>query len=273
MLFAASRQLTYLLLLVASSSAISQDLKIPDTPENLHLAPPPSDRFPAKWYPRVGDGTDVAPAPVTDRPYTATYGKIAPLTTETPDNRATEFQARDRFGRTRNDGENGGMTIGEQRVKTKSVSVSDPVSHCQFDWTQPTIDVEMPSTNRVAYVTCRPQAVRYKELDLFKVVMDGVPEGTTTHGNTTTTIEHLTPMKVDGLTILRLRVTNSQIDERGQMTKWSTETWYSPELEEVVRRGSDEEGFVGLTNIERKDPDPKLFYPPDGYRIELRPPP
>ena len=63
MLFAASRQLTYLLLLVASSSAISQDLKIPDTPENLHLAPPPSDRFPAKWYPRVGDGTDVAAAP------------------------------------------------------------------------------------------------------------------------------------------------------------------------------------------------------------------
>jgi hypothetical protein len=122
-------------------------------------------------------------------------------------------------------------------------------------------------------VTCLPQLLRFEELNLFKVVMDGIPEGTTTHGNTTTTTEHLTPMKVDGLTILRLRVTNSRIDERGQMKKWSTETWYSPELKEVVRRGSDEEGFTGLTNIELKDPDPKLFYPPDGYRIELRPPP
>jgi hypothetical protein len=273
MLFAVSRQLSCLLLLMASSTAVSQDLNIQNRLGTLHSAAPPSDRFPAKWYPRVGDGTDVAPAPVTDRPYTATLGNIAPLASETPDRRATAFQARDRFGRTRSDGETGELTIGERRVKTRSVQVSDPVSHCQFDWMEPTIDVETPSGWGVAYVTCLPQILRFEELDLFKVVMDGTPEGTTTHGNTTTTTEHLTPMKVDGLTILRLRVTNSQIDERGQLKKWSTETWYSPELKEVVRRGSDEEGFTGLTNIELKDPDPKLFYPPDGYSIELRPPP
>lgn len=99
-----------------------QEVKLPDTPELLHLAPPPSDRFPAKWYPRVGDGTDVLPGPVLDLPYTATIETVHPYhspTGETLKQVTKGFQARDRLGRTRAETVTGGMEIEGQMVKTK----------------------------------------------------------------------------------------------------------------------------------------------------------
>jgi hypothetical protein len=270
MLFVTTRQLTFALLMVANCSAVSQSLKIPDTPEELHLASPPSDRFPAKWYSRVGDGTDVVPAPVLDRPYTATAGMVVPPTGETLNHQTTDFEARDHLGRTRRDAESGGLTMGEEMIKIKTILVSDPVSHCQFHWMQATTDVELPADMRVAYVTCGPQTLRYKKLDLFTILMNSTPDGTSTHGDTVTKVEHLGPITIDGLSIIRVRVSNSRIDEQGHEKKWSVETWYSPEIKEVVRQGSDELGYSGLIKIQRKDPDPKLFYPPDNYRIELQ---
>ena len=269
--FAATRRLICALLLVANYSAVSQNLKIPDTPEVLHLAPSPSDRFPAEWYPRLGDGTDVVPAPVLDRPYTATTGIVVPPTGETLNHQTTGFEARDHLGRTRRDAESGALTKGGETVKIKTILVYDPVSHCQFHWDQATIESKLPSDMRVAYVTCGPQTLRYKEIDLFRIVMDGSPDGTSTHGDTATKIEHLALINIDGLSIVRTRVSNSRRDEQGHEKQWSSETWYSPEIREIVRQGSEELGYSGLINIQRNDPDPKLFYPPEGYRIEVQP--
>lgn len=272
MLLQAVRRTMCLLFLIAGCSGHSQEQIAQDQPAELHLAPPPSDRFPAKWYPRAGAGIEVAPAPVTGHPYTATVGLFTSQTGKKLNQQSMGFQARDRFGRTRSEAESGRFSRGDQAVKTKTVQVSDPVSHCDFMWKQPTTDVEMPPDMRVAIVTCRPQTLSYKELDLAKLAMDAIPEGVSQHGDTTTTAQHLAPVKVDGVLVNRLRVGNSRLDGQGQVKKWSTETWYSPELREIVRIGNEEEGYTGLSDIQLIDPDPNLFYPPDGFRIELQTP-
>lgn len=182
------------------------------------------------------------------------------------------FQARDRFGRTRSDSESGGFTSGKQYVKVKTVIVSDPVSHCDFHWMQPTTDVEMPLDMRVASVTCRPQTLRYINVDATNLAMEAIHDGIIHNGSNTTEIEHLAPMKISGVTISRLRVSNNWFDEHDQIKNSSTETWYSPELREIVRQGDEKGGYTGLKNIQLTDPNPKLFYPPDGYRIELQTP-
>ena len=57
-----------------------------------------------------------------------------------------------------------------------------------------------------------------------------------------------------------------------------TEIWYAPELEELLSlhmttkadpqtRATALPSF-DLTQVRREDPDPKLFYPPQGYRIQ-----
>ena len=162
------------------------------------------------------------------------------------------------------------MTINGRMLKMKTILVSDPVAHCQFHWMQPVTEVQMPHDMRVAFVTCGPQTLRYKELDLHKIVTDAMVDGTRTVGDTTTKVEHLAPVNIDGLTVLRVRVTTTQHGADGKGKEWSTETWYSPELRETVRQGSETEGYSGFIRIRQKDPDPKLFYPPDGYTIQLQ---
>lgn len=258
--------------LVAAIPATAQEMEIPDTPEVLHLAPEPSDRFPAKWYPRVGDGTDVAAAPVLDRPYTAVVETMYPsrsVSGETTPYVTYGFAARDRSGRTRSESVTGGMTIGDESIKIKTISVADPVSHCEFEWHEAEGGSPMPSEMQVAMVTCGPRTLRYKDLkSLFSFPEDGVA----TRGDTTTQTERLPPLQIDGVTVDRLRVTNSSRDEKGTVKKWVTETWYSHELQELIRQGDEESGYTMLTGIKLADPDPKLFYPPEGWKIEVRAP-
>ena len=122
-----------------------------------------------------------------------------------------------------------------------------------------------------AFVTCGPQTLRYKELDIFAIIVDTATDGTITHGDTTTKTEHLAPLQIAGLTVNRLRITNWRTNEQGQGKEKATETWYSPELKEDIRIGDEDGGYISLTNILRIDPDSKLFYPPDGFHIELQP--
>ncbi len=131
----------------------------------------------------------------------------------------------------------------------------------------------MPPEMHVAFVTCGPQILRYKELDLFGSMMDQSIDGTTINGDTTTRTEHLSPVHMDGLIVQRLHVTNTSVDEHGQAKTWSSETWYSPELRELIRLIdiNDDNNNEGLADINRKNPDPKLFYPPDTYGIDLQP--
>lgn len=223
---------------------------------------------------RVGDGTDVLPVPVVGKPYIAIVESVTPgqsLAGEPLRQVTRGFQTRDRFGRTRSETQNGGWTIDGQMVPTKIVIVSDPVSHCQFHWTQFTTDDAVSTEMNTAFVTCGPQTLRYKDLDLFGSLMNTPADGTSTQGDTTTQREHLVPLQIDGVTVNRLRISNSRRDEQGQVKKWSGETWYSLDLKEIIRLGDEESGYEGLTNIRRIDPDPRLFYPPEGYRIEQQP--
>ena len=123
----------------------------------------------------------------------------------------------------------------------------------------------------MAFVTCNPQTLRYKEMDVLGNMPNTTADGRNTNGDVTTTTEHLPPLQLGDLTVTRLRVSNIRLDEHGQTKKWSSETWYSAELREIIRLGNEEDGYTRLTGILRKDPDPKLFYPPDGYSIELQP--
>jgi hypothetical protein len=275
MLCAVNRRFVYLLVLAASSLASSQEFKLPDTPQLLHRASGPSDRFPAKWYTRTGDGTDVISAPVLDKPYKATVETM--MHDQSPSDGPLPriehgFQARDRFGRTRSETPNGQMTIGEHVVPTEIVIVSDPVSHCDFDWIQPTTNNVMLPGTLTAEVFCRPQTLRYQDWNLAEDLLATIVDGITTSGDTTTQTEHLAPLQIDGLAVARLRVTNSYRTEKGDMKRWSAETWYSPDLKEIIRMSDEESGYTALTNIRRDDPDPKLFYPPEGYEIMLRAP-
>lgn len=270
MLCRASRRFVYLTLLTTSSLATSQELKLPDTPEIVHIAPAPSDRFPAKWYPRVGDGTDVLPAPVIGKPYKATIETMTPyrsLAGESLRQITRGFQARDRFGRTRSETLSGGMEVGGHMVPTETVIVSDPVSHCAFQWIQ--FNDGMPLEKPVAMVTCGPQTLRYQDLKLLENFPGTAEDGITTSGDTTTKIEHLAPLQMDGIAVIRLRISNSRRAESGNVTRWASETWYSLDLDEIIRLGDEENGYTALINIRRDDPDPKLFYPPDGYDIEV----
>ena len=239
------------------------------------MAPAPSDRFPATWYPRVGDGTDVLPAPLLDRPYSATTEDVTPShspTGETVRHVTKGFAARDRLGRTRSEARSGEETIAGKTFELKSVFIHDPVSHCGFFWTQSMSDEELPAAERVAFVTCGPQTVRYKEMNGLASIIATVKDGTSTSGDTTTTIEHLVPLRIDGLIVNRVRAINTWLDEHAERKTRTNETWYSPELKELIRLGTEEDGYTGLTEIHRDNPEATLFYPPVGYRIEVAPP-
>ncbi len=129
---------------------------------------------------------------------------------------------------------------------------------------------EAPSEYRVAFVTCGPQTLRYKALDVFSILMNSTL-GTVTQGETTTRTEKPAPLSIDGLTVERLRVTSTGMGKDGKSSTQVTETWYSPELKEVIRIGAENDNDQsGLVDIQRKEPDPQLFYPPNGYRIEVQ---
>jgi len=54
--------------------------------------------------------------------------------------------------------------------------------------------------------------------------------------------------------------------------------WYAREIKELVQLNFDDDDvknpqskqppYMQLTNIKRTEPDPKLFYPPQGYEIK-----
>jgi hypothetical protein len=264
----------FYLLLTMSSLANAQVKALPEGPEILNMAPVPSDRFPAKWYPQASSEIKVGLAPVVDKPYTAITETVDISKSESgePSRRITlGFQARDRFGRERIEFLNGFWGVDEQRVPTKTVSVSDPVSHCTFEWTELVTNVPVSTEWKSAFVTCFPQALFYKEFHLIKLLPDPSDDVTSTYGDKTTKTEHLAPLQVDGVKVDRLLVSNTWTDDKGLAKKRSTETWYSLDLQEIIRTGDEESGYEGLKEIRLVDPDPKLFYPPVGYRIEVRP--
>lgn len=264
--------LAYGILTVAAATQGQISHEVEAAPEVLHIAPAPSERFPEAWYPSLGDGHDVVPAPVLNTPYTATLETTRlqkGSTGEVQEDVTRTLQARDRLGRVRMEVEMNGLPGDSATHRFKLVAISDPVTHCQFRWKEPVPAVAaMPADLRIAYVSCGPQTLRYKDMDLAKVLLESLPDETVTQQGSIIKNEHLAPLHVYGITVDRIRSTHSDLDQNGQTKQWILEQWYSPDLRELIRSGDSEEGFRTLTDIQRSDPNPELFYPPKAFRIE-----
>jgi hypothetical protein len=240
----------------------------------IDTAPPPSEHFPANWYPPSNDESYPQSEPV-HAPYTATLVITShhrdPSTGEIKTISQRNRQARDKAGRKREEIGTGASDggVGSEH----NVTVSDPVSHCTFTWTDPWTGPDKPG----ATVTCLPLKLRYytqniwadaivttpREVHQLDSVYLSVPLGERSFGN----------IKAEGVRRTTTR-TNVQTGETSQVV---TEIWYSPELNEMIqvkstvdpkRSQSVSMPDFELIDIQLADPAPELFYPPSGYRID-----
>ena len=255
----------------ALENAAAQDLRSLDLHEYVHRAPDPSDKFPASWYPADQSGEkNETPGPITGLPYTAVSvetSRSKSANGKVNENVARSPQARDSFGRTRSESKSGGMGLPDgSSADIYTVLVSDPVSHCNFSWDEARPD--SPDNSHVANVTCAPQTLKYADGLTMERIMEQVPLGQTKHGDTDTVVERLPSLRIDGITVERQRVTNTYTGQPGKSITTVGENWYSPDLKEIIRL-VDSDSDMLLTAIHRVEPDPKLFYPPVGYRIQV----
>lgn len=238
-------------------------------------APPPSDRFPASWYP--GPSDKIFRLTVDkNAPYTATVvqteqcqckGKIVTHST---------LEARDSSGRTHYEME-GEASLNPQGewVHQRTITVSDPVSHCEFRWVEPVVGTERPT----ALVNCLPRTLHYINQNFwaFEWVHFSVEEPKDRDPSILS--EPLGKRMFGGVEAegLRRTVTYTIAEKPDEIQKGVTEMWYSPDLKEKVWERRDNSGsqatesnhaLMQLTNIKRTEPDPKLFYPPKGYKIQ-----
>ena len=234
--------------------------------QDKNIAPAPSDRFPASWYPPDSDVTYTA-APQTGAPYSGTMvTTFAGMSFS-----QSTFQTRDSAGRMRTEtnmprlSADGGGPSGV--IQAREVEISDPVSHCSFVWTEPWLG----SADPVATVTCMPRTLRYAKGGLGSDAM-----------RTKVTEEHPYPhqvrlteplgersfgdVKASGVRVT-ITTTNPATNDLKTLV---SELWYSAELKESIALrpgiGSGVPSFE-LTNVHRGESDPTLFYPPTGYKI------
>jgi hypothetical protein len=246
-------------------------------PEVTNVAPAPSVRFPASWYPADNNVTYTMAAQ-TDAPYTATLVTTAhyldPATGEVQDSSQSTLQARDGAGRKRDEVEmprpdgQGGIVLAHE------VSISDPVSHCSFRWMEPWAGSDKPT----ATVACMPRTLHFTNQNLYSDAIVSAPQEVRSSG----AIELSQPLgtrkfgDLEAVGVRRTRTTTNS--QSGEITKSVTEIWYSSELKELLemkeipdpkaKEGSSLLPDFDLTQIQRKEPDAALFYPPAGYDIK-----
>lgn len=237
-------------------------------------APLPSDRFPASWYPEPSDKVFHLTVD-KNAPYMATRVNIEQCQCEGKivAHSARSIQARDSSGRTRYEEIEGGISLNPRQ---RTVTVSDPVSHCEFRWVEPAIGPEKPT----ALVDCLPRTLRYINQNPWALEWEHFSVDEPKAKDPSILSEHLGKrmfgdVEAEGL---RRTVTYPIAEKPGEIQKGVTETWYSPDIKEKIQEKQDNYSSqfplrhqttkMQLTNIERKEPDPRLFYPPKGYEIE-----
>lgn len=141
--------------------------------EAIDVAPAPSARFPAAWYPPVSD-VAYTTAPVRGAAYSGVMVITANFTDPTTGRAVTSVermrQMRDSAGRQRTETPMGMSGKDRERVL---VEVSDPVSHCGFRWTEPVTEGSQPT----AGVNCMSPRLRYAhQTGVLDEVSAGVTE-------------------------------------------------------------------------------------------------
>ncbi|HWZ52936.1 MAG TPA: hypothetical protein VNW54_15885 [Granulicella sp.] len=249
-------------------------------PVLTNVAPAPSARFPASWYPKDSD-VGLTEAPQTDAPYTATLVTrvefLNPKTGERKSLSQSTLQARDGTGRTREeqsmprpDGHGG-------TAEAREVTVSDPVSHCSFRSMEPWEGPGEPT----AMVSCMSRTVHYSGQNMWADAMVNEPKEERSV-NEVSRSEPLGRRMFGDPEASGMRRTRSQTNaQTGKVATLEIEIWYSAELKELLAMTfpvADTGAAVGplpgfeLTNVRRGEPDAALFDPPNGYRIVLEHP-
>jgi hypothetical protein len=246
-------------------------------PPVISVAPAPSARFPADWYPPDNDVTYSIAEPV-DAPYTATFVTtvhiLDPTNGQVKSYSTSTLQARDSAGRKRNEDEIlslYGHDVGPNTAH--QVTVNDPVSHCTFQWMEPWVAPGKPT----ATVSCMSRILHYGDQNMWTNVFTQPVE---THEHNT--VDHTEPLgkknfgDVEAEGVLRTKtITNPQ---SGTVTKLVIELWYSFDMKEMIQmreapgtraNQSGQMPDYELTNIHRTEPDPALFYPPAGYEFHV----
>ncbi len=260
-----------------AQAAASQQKRVTQSEEawaaatrQISIAPTAPERFPDRWYPVAGTLPE-APGPLTGKPYRAvevtSYDSVdadgKPIRTES---RTTKM--RDSAGRERTDSISGSFSVGEVSYPLKDVTVSDPVAHCSFHWLVAVpAEVRAEYDDKVAFVSCAPRQVVYVDMDPFGLAYAHPGSGAT-----------ILQGQVNGEHYIGLRYLNG-MTQGSQSRVTGTETWYSTDLRLLLAyfdlKGDPEHGGTRIqtltqNNLERVEPDSSLFYPPEGYRIQVQ---
>jgi hypothetical protein len=242
--------------------------------ETTSVAPPPSARFPAEWYP--ADGLlEFSMFHDTDASYTAVMVTTVTFAASAGSSQmkilsGNTFQARDSMGRTRTEESIQRTGVNGEAVDAHEVSVNDPVSHCSFQWMEPWAAPGAPT----ATVRCMPRRVQFNQPNIWTHGME--PGRREEHFGTVTDVyltEAIGERLIEGVHATGVRKTKTVIDTATKKQETLvTEVWYSAELKEMVvmKAVPAQAGFPDfeLKKVDRSEPDPKLFYPPNGYKIE-----
>jgi hypothetical protein len=234
------------------------------------VAPPPSARFPASWYPPENDVAVHGLQLETDAPYTATMvmttGFVDPKTGAVREGSMRTLQARDAEGRTRTETSMPRSGPDGQVVQAREIEVMDPVSHCSFRWMEPWAASGEPT----AMVQCAPLKARYLKQNIFAEALVEEPSVEHDFGSEIRK-EPLGRRVVNGVEAVGVRVTKTNtMPATGKVSRVVSEIWYAAEWKEMVEMKSAPEGdptlSFDLVEI-RRGAEAPLFYPPEGYKI------
>lgn len=237
--------------------------------DTTDVAPPPSARFPAAWYPPDNDVTFTM-APVKDAPYEARVVQHTEQYGAAPFEQAP-MQARDSAGRTRTETPMGPRTAPNgTQVQVHEVDINDPVSHCSFRWEEPWVINSAPT----ATVECMPRSLHFRGQSIWSSAASmraGEEHPSPDETDQTEAIGERTLGGVRAVGFRRVRTIKGVTPAQTQVVE--SEIWSSPQMKEIVAiyvKGPS--GYsIELRDIKLREPDPGLFYPPANYKIELIP--
>ncbi len=236
----------------------------------VDVAPEPSQRFPAAWYPPENDYTSTN-APVKGAPFRGVMMMLLERKVPgggTVSGESPTWMMRDSAGRTRSEESLGASAPGSAAWKgPRQIEVNDFVRHCSFRWVEPARD----KSSEVATVSCLSRRLSWvddgMEAKMTKQTPDLIQERFATYQ-----MEPLGSKEVAGVRALGIRQTKTPLDKDGNAAgQLVLDMWWSPELKELLEMkplgdGHGVPGFA-MQDLKRTEPDASLFYPPAGWKI------
>ena len=252
-----------------AASAGSLEQAVAAAPREVHVANP-SERFPERWYPSDKASAAELPGPVAGAPYRAVEVTYYAASTGVAAHQQREVRFRDSAGRERRESVSGGGTDNGKAYALRSVTVGDPVSHCSFSWTVRDGDAVPAEREPIAIVQCGPRSVTYVQFDIEAAIMKSIVAMPQEEGTKVTPLTG----SFAGLPSTGLRTERVLPGTSGDIEV--SEMWISPYLHTIVKQtertrsklhGDTDGTSTTLGDVELKEPDEALFYPPAGYRI------